>query len=395
MEQKIDQYKWIWPSLIVLSAGVAGVLAFTNSVFGLRPLFAMWFLLVCPGMAFVQLLPIKQTAEQWTLAIALSLALDAFVAAILVYAHIWSPNVALMILIAASLFGVSLQILPERWLALRKPLKSALRVDNDELLYRKGIKSINNRTSNHKRAIGSTARAFPSMNTGVQMTSKAKILLVGSDGTITAPVRGFMGTAGYEMRYVQNGDEALNIVAEATPDLILLDVVSPSIDGWKVLRHLREISSAPIIILTSIREKADIVHGFQLGADDYMTKPLSFTKLEARVESVLSSTRIIHISDDIVTSKELTINFERQQVISNGREVNLTPTEYHLLETLARHANRTIPLGRLLSEVRGSGYEGEKQYIKYFIWSLRRKIEPDPSAPKHLITRRGYGYRFE
>lgn len=395
MEQKIVQLKWIWPSLIVLSAGVAGSLAFTNSVFGLRPLFAMWFLLICPGMAFVRLLPIKETMEQWTLALALSLALDALVGAILVYAHLWSPNVALVILIAVSLVGVSLQIVPERWLPLRKPRKLPLHVDRYDLWVRNVIKSINNRTSNRKRAIGSTARVLPSMDPDVLVTSKAKILLVGSDRIISAPVLDFMGTSGYEMQYVQNGGEALNIVAEAKPDLILLDVVSPGKDGWKVLRRLREISSAPIIVLTPIRKIADIVRGFKLGADDYLTKPFTFTKIEERVKSILSTSRKIHITDDIVTSEELTINFERQEVIANGRKVNLTPTEYHLLETLARHANRTIPQTRLLSEMWRSGYEGEKQYIKHFIWSLRRKIEPDPSLPKHLITRRGYGYRFE
>lgn len=341
------QSKWFWPSLIVLSALSTGLLALTNSAIGLRPLVALWFLLVCPGMAFVRLLPGKDGVVQWTLAVALSLALDALVAAILVYAHLWSPNLALVILIAASLVGVSLQIKPEQ------------------------------------------------VSSAVPTKRSARILLVNGEENVSTSIRNFMQASGYEMLCVQNGDEALNIVAKVEFDLILLDVVSSGIDGWEVLQSLRERSSAPIILLTPKREDADILHGFQLGADDYMAKPFSDAKLEVYVATLLSPSRAVHASEDTVTSEELTINFERKQVMAGGQKFNLTPTEYRLLEVLARHANRTIPLSRLLTEVWGSNDAGNKQSIKHFIWSLRKKIEPEPGVPKRLITRRGYGYRFE
>ncbi len=388
------QSKWGWPYVIVFSGVLAGSLSLTNSTIWLRPLAGLWFLLVCPGMAFVRLLPIKERMVRWTLAVALSLALDALVASILVYARLWSANVALVILIGASLAGVSLQLIPIRWPVLKKPVINLLGFDEGHW-YLKVISVISRLMTNLKSSISSTTIAVKQMSSNALMTSKVKILLVDRDPAFSASVCNILQASGYRMLCAQSGDEALNIVVEAKPDLILLDIQLPGTYGWDAMHRLREISSKPIIVLITEYEEADILHGFHLGADDYMTKPSSFSKLETRVAAILSRSRVIHATKEFVKSDELAINFMRKQVKVNRQKINLTTNEYRLLESLARHANRTIPLSRLQAEVFGSSYEGNKQLIRKFIQSLRKKVEADPRQPKHIITRRGYGYRFE
>jgi DNA-binding response OmpR family regulator len=179
------------------------------------------------------------------------------------------------------------------------------------------------------------------------------------------------------------------------PDLIILDVMMPGMDGWEVCEHLRKESDLPIIMLTAKGEELDKLRGFRLGVDDYVTKPFSFAELVARVGAVLGRAKGAPQSTHSMSSGELTINFDEHRVTVAGRIVELTPTEYRLLEILARHANRTVAVETLLAEVWGSQYVGEIEHVKHYIWAIRRKIEADPGDPKHLITERGYGYRFE
>jgi len=151
----------------------------------------------------------------------------------------------------------------------------------------------------------------------------------------------------------------------------------------------------PIIMLTAKDEEIDKLHGFGLGVDDYVTKPFSFAELTARVGAVLARTMRSPGSAHRITSDDLTIDFDQRHVTVAGRAADLTPTEYHLLETLARHAQRTVPSEQLLAEVWGPEYAGEVEHVKHYIWSLRKKIEADPGDPKHILTERGFGYRFE
>jgi two-component system KDP operon response regulator KdpE len=148
-------------------------------------------------------------------------------------------------------------------------------------------------------------------------------------------------------------------------------------------------------MLTAKGEELDKLRGFHLGVDDYVTKPFSFAELVARVGAVLGRAKRAPQSTRYMSSGELMISFEDHRVTVGDRNVELTPTEYRLLEVLARHFNRTVAVETLLAEVWGPQYAGEFEHVKHYIWAIRRKIEADPGDPKHLITERGYGYRLE
>ncbi len=226
---------------------------------------------------------------------------------------------------------------------------------------------------------------------------QAKILFIDDDALMYDALLMYLNMQGYEVASVTNGPEGLAALDEMKPDLVLLDVILPGMNGWDVGRQIRRRSNVPLIFVTARNSEADILQGFHVGADDYIVKPFSFAVLNARIAAVLArcQRQSTAAADPGVESEDLSINFERKHVAVDGAKVELTPTEYRLLETLARHANRTIPVSQLLSEVWGSYCENDEKLVKQHIWSLRKKIEPNPDAPRHLITRRGYGYRLE
>jgi len=221
------------------------------------------------------------------------------------------------------------------------------------------------------------------------------ILLIDDDKTLLELLSGHLETAGYYPLTASDGPTGLRLSGEAQPDLIVLDVMMPGMDGWEVCRRLREKSRVPIIMLTAKGEEIDKLRGFRLGVDDYVTKPFSFAELVARIGAVLARAAHASLSTHSITSGDLSIDLDQRRVTVAGCAVDLTPTEYRLLEMLARHANRAIPIEALLAEVWGPEYTGETNHVKHYIWTLRRKIEVDPGDPKHLITERGFGYRFE
>ncbi len=232
--------------------------------------------------------------------------------------------------------------------------------------------------------------------------SNATILLIDDDATLLDLLSSHLQTAGYRPLTAPDGVSGLRLAAEARPDLVVLDVMMPGMDGWQVVERLRGRNAPtshpdrlPIIMLTAKGEEIDKLRGFHLGVDDYVTKPFSFAELVARVGAVLARATYASTSTHNLTSGALIIDFDERRVTVAGRPVDLTPTEYHLLETLARRANRTVPTETLLVEVWGPEYAGEVEHVKHFIWTLRKKIEADPGDPKHLITERGFGYRFE
>jgi two-component system, OmpR family, KDP operon response regulator KdpE len=227
------------------------------------------------------------------------------------------------------------------------------------------------------------------------MMTHQTILIIDDDTTLLELLSGHLETAGYHPLTANGGLSGLRLAAEAQPDLVVLDVMMPDMDGWEVCRRLREQSSEPIIMLTAKGEEFDKLRGFRLGVDDYVTKPFSFAELTARVGAVLARATHGPASTQRVTSGDVTIDFDQRRVTIAGRMIDLTPTEYHLLEILARHANRTVPTERLLVDVWGSAYAGEVEHVKHYIWALRKKIEADPGDPQHLMTERGFGYRFE
>jgi two-component system KDP operon response regulator KdpE len=225
--------------------------------------------------------------------------------------------------------------------------------------------------------------------------SSQTVLLIDDDQTLLELLSGHLQAAGYQPLTASDGPNGLHLAVEAQPDLVVLDVMMPGMDGWEICQRLREKSSVPIIMLTAKDEEIDKLHGFRLGVDDYVTKPFSFAELTARVGAVLARTTRSPQSAHQMTSGDLTIDFDQRHVMVAGRLADLTPTEYHLLETLARHAQRTVPSEHLLAEVWGPEYAGEVEHVKHYIWSLRKKIEVDPGDPKHILTERGFGYRFE
>lgn len=224
---------------------------------------------------------------------------------------------------------------------------------------------------------------------------RTKILLIDDDPKIYELLFTYFDLAGYELLRALDGNVGLEMVDELHPDMVLLDVMIPGVDGWNIARLLREKSSIPIIIVSARDSEKDILYGFRLGVDDYVVKPFSMAELVARVSAVLNRCNIPDRSSNLVESGDLFIDLKRKHVRVKGEKVKLTPTEYRLLESLARYTNNTIPIEKLLSEVWGPEYVGESTHVKQYIWSLRKKIEDDPNVPKHLITRRGFGYRLE
>ena len=225
------------------------------------------------------------------------------------------------------------------------------------------------------------------------------ILLIDDDATLRELLADQLHTAGYRTREAADGTIGLRLAAEAAPDLIVLDVMMPGMSGWEVCERLRAPSGTksrvPIILLTAKGEEFDKLRGFRLGVDDYVTKPFSFAELMARVGAVLTRAQFAQAPTHSLTSGDLSIDFDQKHAAVAGRPIELTPTEYRLLETLARHAHRTVPAETLLVEVWGPEYAGEVEHVKHYIWTLRSKIEIDPGDPKHILTERGFGYRFE
>ncbi len=222
-----------------------------------------------------------------------------------------------------------------------------------------------------------------------------KILLIDDDPVLLELLSGQLEAAGYLPVAVNDGVTGLTRAREAQPDLVILDVMMPGMDGWDMCARLREKGPVPIIMLTAKGEEIDKLRGFRLGVDDYVTKPFSFAELVARVGAVLARAEREHAPTRSLMSGDVTIDFDERRVTVAGRDIDLTRTEYRLLEILAQRVNHTIPSEALVAEVWGTEYAGEIEHVKHFIWTLRKKIEADPGNPKHLITERGFGYRFE
>jgi len=221
------------------------------------------------------------------------------------------------------------------------------------------------------------------------------ILLIDDDPTLLELLAEHIRMAGYEVLTANRGDKGVHLIFEKKIDLVVLDVMMPGMDGWEVCRRLRETSPLPIIMLTAKGEEMDKLRGFHLGVDDYVSKPFSFAEVVARIRAVLM--RVQRNTGDVrrLVSGTLTIDYDQHRVTVDGKVIELSPTEFSLLEVLTRQAHRTIPTEQLVIKVWGEAYAGEVEHVKRYIWSLRKKIELDPGDPKHILTERGFGYRFE
>ncbi|MBI5563959.1 MAG: response regulator transcription factor [Chloroflexi bacterium] len=223
-----------------------------------------------------------------------------------------------------------------------------------------------------------------------------RILIVDDEPRMIRFIQMNLELEGYHVSQASNGFEALTRLRDDLPDLVILDVMMPDMDGFETLRLLREVSAVPVIMLTVKADEADKVRGLELGADDYVTKPFSPKELSSRVKAVLRRTEMPAPVEKSATQIDdyLQIDFDRRIVIAGGTEIKLRPTEYRLLYHLVNNAGRIMTHEQLLSKAWGYEYREESHYLRLYVTYLRQKIEPDPANPRYILTERGVGYRF-
>ena len=220
-----------------------------------------------------------------------------------------------------------------------------------------------------------------------------KVLVVDDDAKTVELVRLYLDRDGYQVLTAYDGVEALRLARQGSPDLIVLDLMLPDIDGLEVCRTLRRESDVPIIMLTARTTDRDKLAGLDLGADDYVTKPFSPKELVARVRAVLRRLPGERGPEEIKIG-ELEMNFEKHQASFGGKPLNLTSLEFNLLGALAREPDRVFTRANLIEEALGYDFEGFDRTIDVHILNLRRKLEPDPSHPRYIKTIYGVGYKF-
>ena len=235
-------------------------------------------------------------------------------------------------------------------------------------------------------------KTLPSIN----RTRKRKtILVVDDEPRMIGFIRMNLELEDHQVVEAHSGLEALDALRTQLPDLVLLDVMMPDLDGFETLRMLREFSDIPVIMLTAKGEENDKVLGLELGADDYITKPFGPRELSSRIKAIFrrlekpsTDEAVLHVDN------RLSVDFNQRQVIVDGEPVKLRPTEYRLLYHLIRNAGWTVPHDQILQKVWGYEYRDEAHYVRLYVNYLREKIEEDPSNPHYIITERGVGYRF-
>lgn len=222
------------------------------------------------------------------------------------------------------------------------------------------------------------------------------ILVVDDEPKITRLVKDYLERAGFKVRLAQDGRSALASARVDRPDMLILDLGLPDLDGLDVTRELRKVSNLPIIMLTARSEETDKLVGLELGADDYMTKPFSPKELVARVRVLFRRIENYnHPGTEVIRLADLTLDLPRMRVSAEGREIEeLTPTEFELLATLARQPGRVFTRAQLLDAVHGVAFESYERAIDAHIKNIRRKIEPQPASPRYVLTVYGVGYKF-
>jgi len=218
--------------------------------------------------------------------------------------------------------------------------------------------------------------------------------VVDDDPTVADVVGRYLVRDGHTVECVHDGQEALRRIAERQPDLVVLDLMLPGIDGLEVCRRLRERWPIPVVMLTALGDETDRLAGFEIGADDYVTKPFSMDELLARLRA---TSRRVAAGDEpvVVAVGDVTIDLAATTaVLADGTAVHLTPTEWKILDVLLRRPGKLVASDALLTAVRGSSEHTDPSYLRIYLAQLRRKLEPEPSRPRHLITEPGMGYRY-
>jgi two-component system KDP operon response regulator KdpE len=226
------------------------------------------------------------------------------------------------------------------------------------------------------------------------------VLVVDDDAHILRTLRIHLAGHGYSVATAETGRDAIRIAAADRPDLVVLDLGLPDIDGTAVIAALRRDSTVPIIVLSARTDAPDKVDALDTGADDYVTKPFGIAELLARMRAAvrrgaLSADAPPRGEDAVVTTPAFTVDLAAKKVSRGGVELRLTPTEWAILEILVRHRGALVTQRRLLTEVWGPNYRTQTNYLRVYLAQLRQKLEPEPSRPRYLITEPGMGYRFE
>lgn len=224
----------------------------------------------------------------------------------------------------------------------------------------------------------------------------ASVLVVDDEPRILDIIRLTLERAGFDVFEAEDGYTALEKARQIIPDIVLLDLMLPDMDGYEVLKEIRSVSNVPVIILTVKADEADKVRGLELGADDYITKPFGHRELVSRIKAVLRRAEVGAPTGNgqIRVDDHLTVDFDKREVLVRGERIRLRPTEYRLLNHLMNSSGKLLSHDALLSRVWGREYRDDTQLLRLYITYLRQKIEPDPSHPKYIINERGLGYRF-
>ncbi len=224
----------------------------------------------------------------------------------------------------------------------------------------------------------------------------SKILLVDDDRALLGFLGEYLQTDNLQVLSANSGADALRVVYRERPDIIVLDVVMPGMDGWELCARLRELADFPIIVLSAKSSEADKLRGFRLGVDDYVTKPFSFAELAARIQAVLARTQSNSVSSGpLYAAGNLTVDMDKRQVIRGKEQIPLTPTEFRLLQCLVQKRGQPVSESTLAQEVWGTHrQQGDTAVVRRYVWLLRQKLEDDPAHPAAILTVRGFGYRL-
>jgi two-component system KDP operon response regulator KdpE len=225
-----------------------------------------------------------------------------------------------------------------------------------------------------------------------------RVLVVDDDPALLPLIEYTFAREGYEVLTACDGKEALKEFFAHKPDLVILDIMMPRMDGWETCRRIREVSDVPIVMLTARGQDEDIVRGLEYGADDYLTKPFSIKVLLAHARAVLRRAALppVEYAEPTTYADDfLTIDLKERRITVGGEQVKLTPTEYRLLAYLVQNAGQVLTFTQILQNVWGWEYQDDLDYVRVYVWHLRQKLEQDPKNPKYIQTEIGVGYRFE
>ena len=229
------------------------------------------------------------------------------------------------------------------------------------------------------------------------VSTGVRVLVVDDDPQILRALRINLTAHGYDVALADSGAAALRAAADTTPDVVVLDLGLPDLDGTEVVEGLRGWSTVPIVVLSARTDSGEKVRALDAGADDYVTKPFGMAELLARLRAAVRRAAVSQAPDGqaVVDTAAFRVDLAAKQVLREGRPVHLTPTEWGILEMLARHPGRLVAQRDILREVWGPGYATETNYLRVYLAQLRRKLEPNPSDPQHLLTEAGMGYRLQ